>query len=103
MHDFRVEYFNAADMGTVSLKYEAFGALASAAIAKRNIPATFYKWSNCPADLTLDGVVDDVDFVAFAAGYDALLTFAGDLNYDARVDDVDFVIFAGAYDVLTCP
>ncbi len=102
-HDFRVEYFNAADVGTVSLKYEAFGALASAAIAKRNIPATFYKWSNCPADLTLDGFVDDEDFVAFAAGYDALLTFTGDMNYDARVDDADFVIFAGAYDVLTCP
>lgn len=103
LHDFRVEYFNAADTGTISLKYEAFGALASAAISKRNIPATFYKWSNCPADLTLDGIVDDADFVAFASGYNELLSFRGDLNDDARVDDADFVIFSGAYDLLACP
>ena len=103
LHAFRVEYFNAVDVGTISLRYEAFGALASAAISKRNIPATFYKWSNCPADLTLDGIVDDDDFVAFVNGYNTLLTFDGDLNLDAGVDDADFVIFASGYDLLACP
>jgi hypothetical protein len=102
-HDFRVEYFNAADTGTISLKYEAFGALTSAAISKRNIPATFYRWSNCPADINLDGLVDDTDFVLFTSGYNTLLSYTGELNYDAKVDDTDFVVFATAYDALTCP
>ncbi|HEX8876323.1 MAG TPA: S8 family serine peptidase [Phycisphaerales bacterium] len=103
LHRFRVEYFNAADTGTISMRYEAFGALSTAGFAKRTIPATAYKYSTCPADLNLDGAVDDTDFVLFATGYNQLLGFEGDLNYDARVDDADFVLFAAAYDLLTCP
>lgn len=71
-------------------------------------------WSQsppCPADLNADTVVDDADFVVFAAAYNLLLCSdpamgAGcpaDLNNDDVVDDVDFVIFAAAYNELLCP
>jgi len=103
-HSFRIEYFQGDDV-TASLvfSYESFGALGGAAITKRTIPATALKHSQCPADLNLDGMVDDIDFVMFAAAYDAYLSFDGDVDFDAKTDDADFVIFAGAYDELVCP
>jgi len=57
----------------------------------------------CAGDLNKDGVVDDSDFVIFAAAYNNLLDRAGDLNADLVTDDADFVIFASAYDALVCP
>jgi len=65
----------------------------------------------CPADLNADTVVDDADFVLFAAAYNLLLCSdpamasgcPADLNKDGVVDDADFVIFAAAYNELLCP
>lgn len=65
----------------------------------------------CPADLTLDGQTDDLDFQIFAVAYDILdcadpsmpAGCASDLNSDGLVDDTDFSIFAVAYDTLVCP
>ncbi|MGH7242736.1 MAG: hypothetical protein ACREJD_04905 [Phycisphaerales bacterium] len=65
--------------------------------------------SSCPADLNGDDVVDDADFVIFAAAYNTLLCpdapapCNADLNGDNVVDDADFVIFAAAYNELLCP
>lgn len=59
--------------------------------------------SACPADLNIDGVVDDLDFVRFAESYNALLDPVGDLNQDGVADDTDFVTFAAAYNELVCP
>lgn len=103
-HSFRIEYFQGDD-STASLvfSYESYGALGGSVISKRTIPATAIKHSDCPADLNLDGFVDDADFVLFAVAYDAYLSFDGDVNFDAKTDDSDFVIFAGAYDALVCP
>lgn len=65
----------------------------------------------CPADIDPDGVVDDRDFVVFAAAYAVLDCFdasmpvdcPADLNTDGVVDDADFVLFAQAYGNLLCP
>ncbi|MBS0188670.1 MAG: hypothetical protein JSS51_11415, partial [Planctomycetes bacterium] len=65
----------------------------------------------CPADLNNDGLVDDSDFVLFAAAYDMLDCAdpamppgcPADLNNDDTVEDADFVIFAEAYNTLLCP
>ena len=65
----------------------------------------------CPADLNGDGVVDDSDFVIFAAAYNLLdcadpampVGCPADLNLDGLVDDADFVLFVVAYDALVCP
>lgn len=57
----------------------------------------------CPADMNLDGFVDDADFVAFAGAYDDYATLLGDFNDDGFTDDSDFVLFAGAYDSFVCP
>lgn len=103
-HSFRIEYFQGDDaVASLVFSYESFGALGGAVITKRTIPATAIKHSDCPADLNLDGVVDDADFVAFATAYDAYLSFDGDVDFDAKTDDADFVIFAAAYDELLCP
>lgn len=67
--------------------------------------------SACTGDLNADGVVDDADFVPFAAAYNILLCddpsmpegCPADLNADGFVDDADFVLFAAAYDALLCP
>ena len=56
-------------------------------------------------------VVDDADFVVFAAAYNLLLCSdpamasgcPADLNKDGVVDDADFVLFAAAYNELLCP
>ncbi len=63
--------------------------------------------ADCTADLNYDAYVDDADFVAFAALYDALLCpffpgCAGDFNSDGFIDDADFVLFVAAYDRLLC-
>ncbi|MBL8876763.1 MAG: hypothetical protein JNM86_13285 [Phycisphaerae bacterium] len=65
----------------------------------------------CPGDLNADGLVDDADFVIFAAAYNLLdcadvsmpAGCPADLNSDGVVDDADFVIFAAAYNELVCP
>lgn len=64
----------------------------------------------CPADFNHDWVVEDADFVQFAAGYEILdcadpsmtLWCPADLDHDGFVDDADFVIFVQAYDELLC-
>lgn len=57
----------------------------------------------CRADFTKDNIVDDSDFVAFAASYETLTTNTGDLTGDGITDDSDFVLFANAYSQLVCP
>ncbi|MGH7242688.1 MAG: hypothetical protein ACREJD_04660 [Phycisphaerales bacterium] len=65
----------------------------------------------CTADFNADHVVDDDDFVIFAAAYNLLLCSdvampigcPADLNLDGNVEDSDFVIFAAQYDQLLCP
>lgn len=57
----------------------------------------------CRADFTKDNFVDDSDFVAFAAAYEALVVNSGDLTGDGTTDDADFVLFAAAYEQLVCP
>ena len=61
----------------------------------------------CAADLNADGVVDDIDFVYFVAGYNELVCAPPgcpyDFNGDGGVEDADFVVFAQQYDVLLCP
>jgi hypothetical protein len=64
----------------------------------------------CPADLFHDTVVDDLDFVEFAAAYNVLDCAdaamppgcAADLNNDGFVDDADFLVFVVAYDAVLC-
>lgn len=63
----------------------------------------------CAADLNMDRIVDDSDFVLFAAAYNDLLCpdpldgdCWADVNEDGFVNDDDFVLFAGAYDQLLC-
>ncbi|MGH7242207.1 MAG: hypothetical protein ACREJD_02180 [Phycisphaerales bacterium] len=73
--------------------------------------ASYIQFNTCPADLNVDGQVDDNDFVLFAASYNILdcaapempLICPADLNLDSFVNDSDFVVFANAYDNLTCP
>jgi hypothetical protein len=70
-----------------------------------------YVSNSCVGDINTDGVVDDTDFVIFAAAYNILdctdpampATCPSDLNNDGFVDDTDFVIFAAAYNELLCP
>jgi hypothetical protein len=77
---------------------------------ERNLFAYFNTRGPCPADLNGDGVVDDADFVLFAAAYNLLYCSnaampekcPADLNNDGYVDDTDFPIFAIAYDQLLC-
>ncbi len=65
----------------------------------------------CPGDLTLDGVVDDLDFSLFAIDYTSMRCdsakvrpgCAADLNGDRAIDDLDFEQFAQAYDAFVCP
>ena len=73
--------------------------------------ATFEYVTGCPADFNTDGLVEDADFVLFAAGYNTLECLdpamepgcPANLNSDLMVDDADFVLFAAAYDALICP
>ncbi len=68
--------------------------------------------TRCIFDFNGDGIVDDPDFVIFAAAYDALICPtdprfsccpADYFTLDGLVDDFDFVYFAFAYDELVCP
>lgn len=59
--------------------------------------------ASCPADLNLDSVVDNTDFVIFAQAYSAFLSMTGDLDGDGLTDNQDFVLFADAYAVFECP
>lgn len=67
--------------------------------------------ASCPGDFNNDQLVDDLDFVIFAAAYEILdcndpsmpAGCPSDLNNDQIVDDSDFVIFASAYEQLLCP
>lgn len=64
----------------------------------------------CPGDFNIDGVVDDADFVIFAASYNILDCAdpamadgcPGDMNGDGIVDDADFSLFVFAYDNFVC-
>lgn len=56
----------------------------------------------CDADLTGDGVVDDLDFQVFVIAYNELIDARADLNADTITDDADFSIFTIAYDALVC-
>lgn len=67
--------------------------------------------TNCPPDLSGDRLVDDADFVLFAAAYERLscdavgmpLNCPADQSGDGFVDDTDFAMFAQAYNFLICP
>lgn len=82
------------------------GGLAYNSTTKRNEAILWYL-DGCRSDLNRDGVVDDADFVSFAAAYNAFAVPPAnpqaDLNHDDAVDDADFVIFAQAYDAMVCP
>ena len=66
--------------------------------------------TKCLGDLNNDGIVDDADFVIFAAAYNLLLCADGtmpagcpcDFNKDGFVDDVDFQIFIQSYGLPIC-
>ncbi|MBX3388212.1 MAG: hypothetical protein KF691_02010 [Phycisphaeraceae bacterium] len=70
-----------------------------------------FEGSLCLADLNDDRLVDDADFVEFAAAYNELECPSlrheegcpADFNGDEMVDDADFVFFAAAYNELICP
>lgn len=77
-----------------------------------NRPALMLEFTpNCTGDLNEDGVVEDSDFVLFAASYNLLdcsdvaipAGCPADFNGDGFVDDADFVMFVGAYNELVCP
>ncbi|MGH7242631.1 MAG: hypothetical protein ACREJD_04370 [Phycisphaerales bacterium] len=67
--------------------------------------------AGCPADLNVDGFVDDADFVAFLPTYNLVDCAApaapfgspADLNGDGFVDDADFQVFVAGYNALVCP
>ncbi|MBX3379841.1 MAG: hypothetical protein KF805_07080 [Phycisphaeraceae bacterium] len=67
-------------------------------------------YTNCPADINLDGFADDADFTRFVLAYDLLhcadaempLPCPSDLNADGLVDDLDFQVFVVGYDALLC-
>jgi hypothetical protein len=67
-------------------------------------------YTNCPADVNLDGIADDADFSPFAVAYSIgvcedpamPLPCPSDLNADGMVDDADFAIFMTGYDRLLC-
>ncbi|HEX8877307.1 MAG TPA: matrixin family metalloprotease [Phycisphaerales bacterium] len=96
--------FNAQDTGS--------GSVVDAAIddfAVQGFACAVTAW--CSGDMSLDGLVDDTDFVVFAAAYNELDCTSSnmpagcpsDLNNDGFVDDTDFVLFANAYNNLVCP
>jgi len=65
----------------------------------------------CPCDLNIDALVDDADFVIFAAAYNILDCTdpamdpgcPADFTRDGTVDDQDFVTFVAAYNDVLCP
>lgn len=85
-----------------------FGAYFAPANAPRIRGLAIY--TNCPADINLDGIADDADFTRFVSAYDILdcadaampLPCPSDLNADGVVDDLDFQIFVVGYDAMLC-
>ncbi len=67
--------------------------------------------TTCPADLNVDGQVDDADFVIFVQAYNMLVCddpqmpagCPADLDGNDLVDDADFSLFVVAYNELLCP
>jgi hypothetical protein len=67
--------------------------------------------SECAGDLNADGLVDDVDFNAFALAYTLSdctnsampAGCPSDLNNDNFVNEADFVVFSIAYSSFVCP
>ncbi|HEX8877305.1 MAG TPA: hypothetical protein VF777_11180 [Phycisphaerales bacterium] len=65
----------------------------------------------CSADFNNDTIVDDSDFVIFAAAYNILdcldptmpARCPADLNGDSTVEDLDFQLFVVAYNDVLCP
>lgn len=75
-----------------------------------DIGAYFNTTHTCLCNLSGDsaGIVDDSDFMIFAAAYDLMLLPDGanpsaDLDRDGVVNDSDFSVFVGAYDLGQCP
>jgi len=70
----------------------------------------FLRLGTCPPDLNADSVVDDEDFVIFAAAYDIAECTAPDMpsgctadfDFSGVVDDQDFALFASRYDRVLC-
>jgi hypothetical protein len=89
----------------------AGGAFTMAGSLLVNRVAAWVTPPECQADLNRDSLVDDADFVIFAANYERLICTdsempigcPSDLNGDGTVDDADFVQFAAAYGDLVCP
>ena len=88
-----------------------FGSATSIIGCDRATSATIATRAACAGDLNADSLVDDADFVIFAAAYNILdcadpgmpAGCPADLNADTFVDDADFVLFASAYNELVCP
>ena len=63
----------------------------------------------CPADLNLDGMVNDLDYAIFVQAYNKIecptppSDCPGDLNLDGVVDDADFGLFLISYNLAICP
>lgn len=93
---------------------------AAASTALYEIEFELFEGLACAGDLNADNVVDDNDFVVFAAAYndmvcppperDASGAFSdrhagcpADFDGNSFVDDADFIIFAAAYNELVCP
>lgn len=100
-----LQYTGAAS-GASTTNLADYALTTGAAVVKNNARVSFTVKAACAGDLNNDGVVDDSDFVLFAAAYDELVcgaTCPADLNGDSFVDDGDFVLFASAYNDLICP
>ena len=67
--------------------------------------------ASCPGDFNNDAIVDDADFVIFAAAYNIVDCLdpsmpsrcPADLNGDSIVDELDFLVFVVAYNAVNCP
>ncbi len=78
--------------------------------SNRGIAHGFTATLVCPADLNSDDLLDDSDFVLFAAAYDLLdcadpaipVGCPADLNGNSFMDDTGFVAFADAYSEMLC-
>lgn len=116
MYTYAGNYAASFDLAAGEYEYFASG-LADGSCAASCLHKEFINWESeinfeplaCPADLNDDNVVDDGDFVLFAAAYNELLcpelpaACPADLNGDGFVEDSDFVIFVAAYNELLCP
>ena len=110
----RVRYFTSSLQPPVFITYNRFDGELYYVGYSYNTPTSTLRRIRmlpCEGDLNADGLVDDADFVAFAAAYNLLDCFdpsmpascPSDFNADAFVDDADFVVFVRAYNELLCP